>query len=51
MKPMPWITTPFGGFSEHKNKLFKKYISTKSAYYHTNSIEKNCLLKVSKDIY
>ena len=45
MKPMPWITAPFAGFNEHKNKLFKKCISTKSAYYHNNSIEKKLFVK------
>ena len=43
------------GLSQHKNKLFKKYVSTKSLYYHTkfklyrNKI--NHLLKVSRNNY
>ena len=55
MKSKPWITDALRVSINIKNKLFKKYISTKSAYYHTkfklyrNKI--NHLLKVSKNNY
>lgn len=55
MKSKPWITTALRVSINIKNKLFKKYISTKSAFYYTkfklcrNKI--NHLLKVSKNNY
>ena len=35
MKSKPWITPALRVSINRKNKLFKKYISIKSAYYHT----------------
>ena len=55
MKSKPWMTTALRVSTNIKNKLFKKYISTKSVYYHTkfklyrNKI--NHLSKVSKNNY
>ena len=55
MKSKPWITTTFRVSVNIKNKLFKKYISAKSVYYHSNlKIYRNKihhLLKVSKNNY
>ena len=55
MKSKPWITTALRVSINIKNKLFKKYISTKSTYYHTKfklyRNKLNHLLKVSKNNY
>ena len=54
-KSKPWITNALRVSINIKNKLFKKYISTKSAYYHTKfklyRTKINHLLKVSKNNY
>ena len=55
MKSKPWITTALRVSINIKNKLFKKYITTKSTYYHTKfklyRNKLNHLLKVSKNNY
>ena len=55
IKSKPWITPAIKTSIQIKNKLYKKFLKTKSSYYHTkfkyyrNKI--NHLLKVSKNNY
>ena len=55
MKSKPWITTVLRVTINIKNLLFKKYMTTKSTYYHTKfklyRNKLNHLLKVSKNNY
>ena len=55
LKTKPWITSAIRTSIKIKNKLYKKFLETKSFYYHTKfkvyRNELNHLIKISKRNY